>query len=82
MVRPNVKKIIKKGANSMEPSNDNGRQTMPKRYSDEWFEMVHAWYADEWEMVQEYECFQQYNEVQGRLHEFDREVRHRIYGGG
>jgi hypothetical protein len=62
--------------------NDNGQQTMPKRYSDEWFEMMHDWEGDQSEMVHEYDCLKAYREVQARLEEFDREVQHRIFNGG
>lgn len=57
-------------------------QGFPKRYSDEWFEMLQDWEGEHWNMVQEYVCWLEYREVQGRLHEFDTRVRHRIYEGG
>jgi hypothetical protein len=78
-----VGQIFSKGANCMVQSKnkDNDRQTMPERYSDEWFEMMDDWEANDWNMVQEYQCLLQYREVQARLQEFNREVQHRIYNG-
>jgi hypothetical protein len=58
------------------------KANVPQRYSDEWFEMIHDWEGNEWEMAQEYQCLLEYREVQGRLEEFDPEVQHRISNGG
>jgi hypothetical protein len=66
----------------MNASEERSLPMIPKRFSDEWFEMMNDWEGEHWKMVEEYHCWLKYRDVQGRLEEFDKEVQHRIYSGG
>lgn len=55
---------------------------LPKRFSDEWFELMQTWEGEHYKMVQEYHAWLDYRYAQEKLDGFSAEVRHRIFSGG
>ena len=58
------------------------KMNIPERFSDDWFEMMGDWEAENDEMTTEYYWLQQYREAQEKMEEFDDKTCHRIIHGG